>query len=492
MKKNFLYNFLLTVSNLLFPLITFPYVSRILGADGLGLVNFIVSYSENYCIIAALGIPIYGLREIAKLGGDRVRRSKLFFEILSIHILFTIILFLIYVATVFINPQLKQYTSLSLLGGLTILFNVFSIQWFFAGISQFKYITVRSLIIRILSIVFIFALVKQKEDFGIYLVIYVITILITALIDLYSARRYLFFRGGTSLSLNGILSHSKAIFLLGIYTVLTSIYTVLPTTLLGFLNTKASVGYYFAANKIIRMVVSVFSALITVMIPKLNLTLEEKNSLEYAMLIDKGLRIIITFGIPLTLFTYLMAEPIMLILGGKNFYNSIPVIRIMSPIIFFVSVAQIFVYLILSAYRKDKELIGLAVIGMITSLTINIIFIPKFAEIATGYSQLISEIVVTIIAFALSHKIANFRFPVKIFLLNVLCAAPFILLAYWALLLPNALLSLGTAAITCALLFFFYQFFIIKDQVFLNIVRSTMKFRRKALPVTAESDMQLL
>src|SRR5690348_548150 len=150
MKKNIIYNFLLTGSNLLFPLLTFPYLSRILGVQGMGICNFIISYGQNYLIIAALGIPVYGIREIAKVGEDKIKRSKLFFEILTLHFLFTCFLLILYVISIFTYHDLLEYKYLAFLGGSLILFNVFSIEWLFTGVSDFKYITIRSVVIRAL------------------------------------------------------------------------------------------------------------------------------------------------------------------------------------------------------------------------------------------------------------------------------------------------------------------------------------------------------
>ncbi|MEO7049725.1 MAG: oligosaccharide flippase family protein, partial [Ferruginibacter sp.] len=269
MKKNFVYNLLLTGSNLLFPLITFPYLSRILGAEGLGVCNFIISYGQNYLIIAALGIPFYGSREIAKLGNDKGKRSKLFFELLSTHLSLTFILLAVYVASIFLSEDFKNYTDIALIGGSLILFNVFSIEWLFSGVNDFKYITIRSLIIRALSVISIFLFVKKKDDFKMYFIIMVCTVFFTVLTDVYYARKFISRK--IVLKLKDILIHIKPIFILGIYMVLLNIYAVLPATLLGFLSSKSAVGYYYGANRIVRMVISIFSALTTVIIPRVNL-----------------------------------------------------------------------------------------------------------------------------------------------------------------------------------------------------------------------------
>lgn len=467
MKKNFIYNFLLTGSHFLFPLLTFPYLSRVLGADGLGVCNFITSYAQNYIIIAALGIPVYAIREIAKVGDDKEKRSKLFFEILSIHLSFTFLLLIIYVISIYSYADLRQYKELALLGGSLILFSVFSIEWLFSGVNDFRYITIRSLIIRTVSIIAIFLLVKKREDFSIYFIITVLTVCSTSLVDIYSSKKFITRK--VILSLKGVFTHVRAIAILAVYMVLTSIYSVLPATLLGFMSTKSSVGYYYGANKIILMIISVFSSLVTVMIPTLNLAVEKKQNEEYLSLINKSLSIVITFGIPITLCVFLLADPIVMLLAGKSFTNSILVIKIMAPIILMIALAQIFVILILSAHRKDKAMVFLSVIGMIISLAINLIFIPDFAEKATAVSLLISETAVTILAFFLARKAFNFPFPFKKSLLNLLCSIPFILfISVIMKLIQNNFLIILFSGICCTIYFLVYQLFILKDKLLIE------------------------
>jgi O-antigen/teichoic acid export membrane protein len=484
MKKNFIYNFLLTGSNLLFPLLTFPYLSRILGANGLGICNFIISYGQNYIIIAALGIPVYGIREIAKVGDDKSLRSKLFFEILSIHFFTTCLLLVIYFVSIFLYADLRQYKELALLGGSLILFNVFSLEWLFTGVNDFKYITIRSVIIRALSVIAIFLLVKKSNDFIIYFIIMIITVFATVLMDVYYSRKFI--NSQIALTLKGVFAHLKAVAVLGLYMVLTSIYAVLPSTLLGFLSTKSAVGYYYGANKIIRMVISVFSALITVMIPKLNLTVEQKQHDEYVLLINKALNAVISFGIPITFFVFLLADHIVMLLAGEEFINSVFVIKVMAPIILMVAFAQIFVLLILSVNRKDKQMILLSAVGMTISLIINLAFIPNFAERATGFSQLISEFFVTLLAFSFSKKILTFDFPVRKLILNLLYVIPFVVVTYLCnLTFDSNFLIIILSGLLCGIYFILYQYFILKDNLILEIVdRYLVYANQKNRPLT--------
>lgn len=468
LKENFVYNFLLTGSNLLFPLLTFPYLSRVLGANGLGICNFITSYSQNFIIVAALGLPVYGSREIAKLGDNKPKRSKLFFELITIHLFFTCFLLFIYIASIFMYAEIRDYKSLALLGGSLILFNVFSIEWLFVGLSDFKYITLRSLLIKVFSVIAIFLLVKSKEDFTILFIIIVCTAFLTVLVNIFHARNHITTR--IILTYKGIKLHLKSIFILGGYMVLTSIYSVLPATLLGFLSTKSAVGYYYGANQIIRIVISVFASLITVMAPRMNQIFEQQGKKEYLTLVHKSLHIVISLGIPITFFIFLLADPIVMLLAGKNFINSIIVIKIMAPIILIVAFAQVFVLLILSVNRKDNQMVLLSIIGMVISLSINLIFIPHFAEKATGFSQLIAEFLVTSVSFFLAKRVLDFNFPMREFLLNLLFVIPFAIITYFSFkFFNNNFIIIIISVLMCGGYFIFYQIFLIKDKILIEM-----------------------
>jgi O-antigen/teichoic acid export membrane protein len=369
------------------------------------------------------------------------------------------------------------------LGGLFILLNVFSIEWLFSGLSDFKYITIRSLIIRAISILLIFVLVKTKNDFKIYFILTILNIFLTVLLDVNYARRFIAKK--IKLSYSSIKRHIKPIALLGIYMVLTSIYSVLPMTLLGFLSTKASVGFYYTANKIVRMVISVFTALTTVMLPELNNIAENRTNEEYIALIQKLLNFTICVGIPITFLIFLLADPIIMILAGKEFINSIFCLKMLAPVILVVAFAQIFVLLILSVNRKDNTMVMLSAIGMVLSLTINLIFIPRFAERATVLSQVISESFVTIMAFFLSRQIVNFTFPVKKFLLNLILAVPFLFITYLSMkLTDNKIFILLISGIFCGLYYIFYQTIILKDYMITGLMKPYLESGKMLLSNT--------
>ena len=168
-KLNFVYNVLLNVSTVIFPLITAPYVARVLEPDGVGLFNFAGTYAGYFALVALLGIPTYGVREVSKLREDKRGLAKLVSEMMSIAFITTIVVSTIYLLSLGIVGQLKENFILFLLAGFAVYLAPFKINWYYQGLEEFGFITLRSLIIRVLSIICLFLFVREKNDLIIYI-----------------------------------------------------------------------------------------------------------------------------------------------------------------------------------------------------------------------------------------------------------------------------------------------------------------------------------
>jgi O-antigen/teichoic acid export membrane protein len=238
-KKNVLFSSILTTANYIFPLLTFPYVSRVLGVANIGLCNFVDSIINIFILLSMMGTTVLGIREIAIVKNDRQNRSDVFFSILMLNIVASIIaLISLIILAIFYEP-LRVHTNLIIVGAVKLCFNLFLVEWFFKGLEDFKYITLRSIIVRCLYVVCVFVFVKSREDYAIYYTLTSVTVVFNAIINLTYASRFITFKA----SIRRSKSFIKPFITLGFYSLLTSAYTTLNVTFLGLVAGDTEVGY---------------------------------------------------------------------------------------------------------------------------------------------------------------------------------------------------------------------------------------------------------
>lgn len=231
-KFNFLYNILLQVSKVIFPLITAPYVARVLEPEGVGLFNFANTYANYFALFAALGVPLYGIREIAKVRDDIESQTKFVSEIISLLLVTTILCVAIYLGTLLLIPQLNENFLIFILSALCLYVTPFRIDWYFQGKEEFGYITMRSLVIKVVSIACLFIFVHEKSDLINYVIINAASTTINELwnyIKLYKTGVHPY------LTLD-FKKHLKPLLVLFSSSVAISIYTILDTLMLGFMT----------------------------------------------------------------------------------------------------------------------------------------------------------------------------------------------------------------------------------------------------------------
>jgi O-antigen/teichoic acid export membrane protein len=392
-QKNIFYNVLLAVSQVLFPLITFPYLARTLGPEHIGLINFAESFAKYFVILAALGIPIYGVREIAKLTKEPKERSILFWEILSINFICTIIFSLIFLVCIYFIPNLTQYKELFTWALFYFFLQMFNLEWFFSGLGKFKFIAIRSFFIRLLFILSVFVFIRSKWDFMKYMQMQVILSLILAIINAFQVRKFINFDNVIKENVS-LLKHMKPLLVLFLTIFSISIYFSLDTVLLGFLADNESVGYYATALKLNKLVIAVLSAISAAMFPSIMNYFHQKEFDKFNQLIKECFFLLISLSMPLVILFLGCAPEIVEILFGSNYSRAILPLQITTPLIFVVSLSTIFGFQILSALAKDKLILYSAIYGMVISILLSFILVPIFKEIGTAIAILITELVV--------------------------------------------------------------------------------------------------
>ncbi len=306
-KKNILYSSILTLSGYVFPMIVFPYVTRVLGVENLGICNFVDSTIHYFCILSMLGINTVGIREVAKYKDDKTHISKVYSSLLTLNLITTIIAIGILLILMLTVDRIGQYREMMFIGIAKVLFNSLLIEWLYKGLENFKYITIRTILVRTVYVVLVFILVRNPEDYDIYFGLTVAVVSVNAIINLLHGRSFVKF------SLKGIKIRPIIIpFLtLGLYQVLTNMYVSFNVTYLGIVTNDVEVGYYTTATKLYSIILSFFTAFTGVMLPRMSSIVLQGDNKTFMLMTDKSLDALMAFVFPLIVITEVFAPQIM-------------------------------------------------------------------------------------------------------------------------------------------------------------------------------------
>ena len=464
--KNILYNVLLAISQMLFPLITFPYLARTLGPEHIGVINFAESFAKYFILLAALGIPIYGVREVAKYAHDKLFLSKTFFEIFVINLIGTFLLAIVFIGLIHFVPLLQAEKELFYWALGYFMLQVFQLEWFFTGMNQFKFIAIRSFIIRFLFIAAVFIFIRTKADYVYY---FIMQFGLTIILAILNGKKLFELLDISTISIKSLAfkKHLKpmAILFLTIFTI--SVYFSLDTILLGFLADNQSVGYYASALKLNRLFIAVLSAISVAMFPNLVSLYYQGFKDTFVEKIEQSIYLAMSISIPLVIGIVLCAPEIIYFFLGIHFERAILPLQITAPLIFIISLSGIFGFQVLSAVGKDRSIFIAALIGMLVSIIAAIMWVPTFKEIGAAYTILLTEGSVVLTFFFFAKKHLNLP-PIKaIFFKQLMGAIPYILIIIaFKELVPTPLLRLMIIIIFAFAWFCVFQLYIVHNSIY--------------------------
>ncbi|KAF2509238.1 flippase [Flavobacterium zhairuonense] len=475
-KKNFAYNAILTGANFIFPILVFPYVSRVLGVSNVGLFNFIDNIINYFILFSMLGISATGIREIAKNKNNIDELRNTFSSIFLLNAICTAIVLVVLVLAVVFVPKLHQNWDLMFLGGVKLIFNLFLVEWFFKGMENFKYITIRSVIVKFIFVLSVFIFVKNQSDVKIYYGLMVCTVALNAIFNFVYLRKF------TSFSFKNISFSPfiKSFFTIGVYMILTSMYTSFNIAYLGFISGDIEVGYYTTATKLYGILLSVFSALTTVMLPRMSALVAEGDIDEVKRLTSKSYDALIAFCLPLIIISTVFAREIIMLIAGPGYEGAILPMRIIMPLMLIIGMEEIMVLQLLMPLKKDKVILINSIIGASVGLILNVFLVPTFKSLGSSIVWICSEISVLLVAQYFVKKFLNIQFPSKKVFKNIVYALPILVLnLYFQTFKISEIFML---IIACSVTFVYFaciQIFIIKNEL-LVVYCKKLKFLPKS------------
>lgn len=407
-KGNIVLNGINTITGILFPVITFPYAARVLMPEGIGAVNFLNSIIGYIVLLTSLGIPMYAVKEVAKYRDDKLTRDKITVEII---LLSTILCLLGYVAVWSLAefvPQIHQQAALFYILSLTIVFTSIGVNWFYQGIEDFKFITIRAIIIRTLSAVALFIFVRNQSDLLIYGMIIVGSTVGNNFINFIHLRKHID-RGSFSLHELSVFRHLKPALQVFILNLIISFYIQLNSIMLGFISGDDAVGYFTAGTKITHIGLTLISSLGTVLLPRCSHLLKIGDKEGFASVINKSLNVTLALSLPMTAGLILLATPVTMIFCGGEYMDAIPVLYLNAPVIIFISLTNVMGIQIL--YPMDK--VNLVILSVswaaILNLILNFILLPEYGATGAAISTLIAEFSVLLIQILCGRKYYPFK-----------------------------------------------------------------------------------
>ena len=402
-KVNYILNLINTGTQMLFPLITFPYVCRVIEADGIGQINFFQSIISFISLFTCLGIPMYAIREIARDRSDVLQMNRTAMEILLLHSMLTLVGYAIVAILCLTVPQIQVNIPLFLILSLTIFFTAIGCEWFYQGIEDFKYITIRGLIIKTVSVVLLFIFVKSKTDLLYYGCYTVFGVLGGNIFNFFRLRKYIH-RENIIFSELHIKRHVKPVLKVFSFSVVTSIYLQLNTVLLGFLKNALAVGYFAAATKVMQMLLMMSSCLGSVMMPRASHLIAENKEDEFNRLIQKSYDFTLAIALPMTIGLIFCAPSLITALCGVKFEHSILPSQIIAPIILMVAISNVFGIQVLFPKGKINIVTLCCGIGAVADLILNLCLIPFFSYIGTSIAYLGAEVATTVSMYFIGRK----------------------------------------------------------------------------------------
>ena len=382
-------NGLRSVLNLIFPLITFPYVSRVLSVSGIGIYNFSNTYIGYFVLIAGLGIETYAVREGAKYRENNNKIDEFSSQVFSLNMIATLVAYLLLFASLIIFKNLHNYVSCILIFSLQILFTTIGTEWIYTIYEDYTYITVRSIIFKIISIILLFLLVKKPEDYLIYAAITVFSAVGSNLLNFIHAKSFVDIRLTTKTKWR---IHLKPILIIFASSVAVTIYVYSDTTILGLIKNDYAVGIYSTSVKIYQMAQGLLSALLTVTIPRLAFLWGQRRVGEYNQVLSKVLDSLGILVLPAAIGLIMLSKEIVLIIASEKYIPSVNSLRIISWAIIFSIFSWIFSDCVLIPAKRENLVLRNTVITAIENIVLNFVLIPFMSYDGTSLSTVIAEL----------------------------------------------------------------------------------------------------
>jgi O-antigen/teichoic acid export membrane protein len=478
-KKNLVYNFILSASQVFLPLLSIPYISRVLNPAGIGEVSFIDSFTFYFISIAEFGIVVYGMREVARLKSEPEKKAKLVSELLALHIISSSVTLLLYCIAVFViwnkvHDVRVLYFSLSYL-----IVNFFACEWYFLGMEKFRYITIRSLLARGLGLISIYILIREPSDYFIYYAIIASSAMINSLWN-----NYLLFRE-VPVSFKGIewKRHVPRLRVTYLISLVYGITLILDNVLLRIVSTASAVGYYAFSIKIVRISTTLLSDSLLVFFPRIVSLLKDNKQRQVQLMITRNLQLLILFSVPICAGVFLLAEPLVIIFLGKQFIPATDNLKILAAFPLLKSYNLFLSKQVLISHNREKLYLNTLIVSSIVFVCSMLILSYKYADTGASFAIMITELLMLSMNYYYVRSTSGHLlvFDIRTFMHAILGASLFVPVIYLIKgIILSPLIVLILSIVSCFVIYMIVQAFVIRND-FMLLLKNIIMGRYKKL-----------
>lgn len=393
-KFNFIMNFIMSASSIVFPLITFPYISRVLMATGNGKVATASAVITYFNMFASLGIPTYGIRACAKVRDDREKLSKTVQELLIINSITMLLTLLAFIGTVILVPEFAAEKELYVINGIGMVLNMFAMTWLYNALEQYAYITAVNMVVKVVSLVLMFLLVKKPEDYIMYGAITAFASSASYVFNFFYATKFITWKKSGPYDFR---VHMKPILRFFAMSAATSVYTNLDVVMLRFMQGDTEVGYYNAAIKVKTILVTLITSLGTVLLPRLSYYVKKDKIDDFYRMIGKAVNFVVVAGLPMTIYFMLYAGESIQFLAGKGYEGAVLPMIILMPTVLLIGLSNITGIQILTPQNLEQQVLNSIVCGAVVDFLLNLVLIPGMASSGAALATTIAELVVLVV-----------------------------------------------------------------------------------------------
>lgn len=401
-KYNFIMNFILTASSFIFPLITFPYATRVLGVDYYGNVSFGQSVMSYFILISSLGIPSYGIRACAKVRDDKKKLSQTTKELFYLSLIATVVVYVCFFLSLGIIPKFAQNRELLIINCLSIILNTIGVQWLFSAIEQYTYITVRNISFKVITVLMMVAFVHSPDDYLIYALVCVLGASASNILNYFYMWKFVDFKQTTKCNFK---PHLKPVFIFFASSAAVNVYTSLDSVMLGFLTTDREVGLYTASIRLKGVLVGLVNSLSTVLLPRMSYYVQNEMRDEYSRMLSKSFNFIMDLALPLVIFFVIFGKESLILISGTQYADATLSMQIIIPTLLFIGLSTTISNQVLIPHNRESNVCVAVWASAIVDFVLNLFLIPLLGAAGASLATLLAEIVNLVVQFVFAKEL---------------------------------------------------------------------------------------